>query len=716
MAPGIIRYPRYAVRLPFCSALSLLIVLLTLSVPVPGYAWEESREGEFLLARLSESLARGPVKETQSLTDRLHSLGQEWGYRADFMTARYLVEQTTRTELAENLLVQLLDRYTIIHDQVLFNLGRVLAMNGRDGPAVAVLARLHAEYPKSPLSRRAQLLIAEIRLEGRQADQALLTLVPLLSDAYRPGDNAVRFLMARAFIALHREEEALRLLRGILIHGPGTAESLLASRIIDALGGVELSFDEKLQRAHSLARFRRYDEASKEYERLLSLSPGNPEILEALGRALFSSRQYDKAGAILGKAESADSAYLEVRSLYRNGDQKAFLQRLKEVQTRYPELHRRLFALRLAKGQDLRRAGNFREAERLYTELLGVYPDERSAILWELGWSQYRRSDFGSAAGTFKKLLASADSPDIDKALYWLARSHDQLGQPKEARVALERLRGEYGHGYYAALANNGARSMLTEPEPPAGFPRIPEDGPLRRIEELRLVGLLAEARTELALAASQMESMEDAQAFGYLAAGVEDFARAMQVAEPLSRFKPELRYIAYPRGYWSHIEAASTQEGIDPYLVASVIRRESRFNPRAYSSAGAMGLMQLMPATARRAATSTGVPLEGESTLFEPDTNIRIGTHHLAELIRQYGQNIILAVAAYNAGRSAVAKWLERKDPVPPDEFVEEISYPETQNYVKHVIKNYIHYRELWGLTPPTLSAMVGSSEPAKL
>jgi len=543
----------------------------------------------------------------------------------------------------------------------------------------------------------------------------VLSLVPLVSNRYRVEDNEIRLLLVKAFIALDQISEARDMLKDIVIHAPGTDEALLASSILDALGGYELTFDQRLNRAKNLARFRKYDEAANEYQSLLSESPGDPSITDALGRALFSSRQYDRAGEILAKADTAENAYIEVRSLYRSGDQDGFLRRLEEAEAKYPELHGRLYRLKLARAQDLRRAKAFSKAEPLFNQLLDTYPDERSSTLWELGWSQFLRGDHESASATFLQLASVDASNDLDRSLYWLARSYEKLGRSGDAATLFKRISEEFQETYYGTLTRSFLENKPVKGNRPPP-PRLPEAGAFLRINELRLVGLLPDARRELNDLASEIKTMEEAQAFARLAADVQDFSRAIQVAEPLSRFNPDFEFVAYPRGFWTNIEEAADREDLDPYLIASVIRKESRFDPRAYSSAGAMGLMQLMPSTARSVSHRAGVPLDSESALFEPEPNIRIGAHYLAGLVREYDRNIVLAVAAYNAGRSAVSMWLDRKVPVPADEFIEEISYPETRNYVKHVIKNYIHYRELWGLTPPSLSAMVGSSEPAKL
>jgi len=164
---------------------------------------------------------------------------------------------------------------------------------------------------------------------------------------------------------------------------------------------------------------------------------------------------------------------------------------------------------------------------------------------------------------------------------------------------------------------------------------------------------------------------------------------------------------------YRTLLEKTAADEQVDPFLVAAVIREESKFNPRAYSRAGAMGLMQLMPGTARRIGPLAQVKLGDEGDLFLPEKNIPIGTHYLSRLLRGFDGNIVFSIAAYNAGETAVARWVRRAGGRPLDEFVEEIPYPETRNYTKKVLASYMEYQRLWGLTPPSLSGIVKPGEP---
>lgn len=151
-----------------------------------------------------------------------------------------------------------------------------------------------------------------------------------------------------------------------------------------------------------------------------------------------------------------------------------------------------------------------------------------------------------------------------------------------------------------------------------------------------------------------------------------------------------------YPFPYKSMVEKYAADNGVDPMLIVAVIREESRFIPKSKSSKGAVGLMQLMPDTAKEIAVKLGENYQ-EIDLSDPDTNIRYGTWYLTQLTKEFSGNTVLAIAAYNAGIGSVKSWLN-ESPKEMDAYqIEEIPYPETKDYVKKVLVAYEHYTKLY-------------------
>lgn len=152
-----------------------------------------------------------------------------------------------------------------------------------------------------------------------------------------------------------------------------------------------------------------------------------------------------------------------------------------------------------------------------------------------------------------------------------------------------------------------------------------------------------------------------------------------------------------YPVPYRDLIWRYATENNLDPYLVAAVIKVESNFRPDAVSSKGAVGLMQVMPDTARWAAGRMGIPAPTTGELSDPETNIRIGTWYLAALQTEFG-NWVLSLAAYNAGRGVVRDWVDNGVLAGHNPVADQIPFGETKSFVRRVLQAQQRYRQLYG------------------
>lgn len=158
----------------------------------------------------------------------------------------------------------------------------------------------------------------------------------------------------------------------------------------------------------------------------------------------------------------------------------------------------------------------------------------------------------------------------------------------------------------------------------------------------------------------------------------------------------------AYPLDYRDLIVVHANRSGLDPALVAAVIRVESAFDHQAVSPRGALGLMQVMPATGEWVAAQMGMAGFSPADLHDPETNIAIGTWYLADLLRAFDGDLVLALAAYNGGRGNVGRWIEdRPGTAARDNFLDErlaeIPFPETRRFVRRVLDGYRVYSLLY-------------------
>jgi soluble lytic murein transglycosylase len=161
-----------------------------------------------------------------------------------------------------------------------------------------------------------------------------------------------------------------------------------------------------------------------------------------------------------------------------------------------------------------------------------------------------------------------------------------------------------------------------------------------------------------------------------------------------------EIWEVLYPLKYWDSIERYSQDHDVDPYIIAALIRQESTFDPRVRSRAGARGLMQIMPYTGRNLARQHSRRYRTQD-LYDPEINIRYGTHYLKEVLDRFGGRLDYALASYNAGPHRVRAWTGMNLTLDSEEFIEEIPFTETRNYVKLVLRNEMLYRRLYRRSP---------------
>lgn len=292
---------------------------------------------------------------------------------------------------------------------------------------------------------------------------------------------------------------------------------------------------------------------------------------------------------------------------------------------------------------------------------------------------------------------------------YWLARAQQQQGEPHSFADLANR------RDYYGFLA---AAQIRADAELQAAPPRqltLKEEARLlaipgiARAVELFAVGDDLNARREWYRMIEQQDQNTQ-QAMAYLAQRMGKLFLAIQTANRAdARNDLTLRF---PSAYAVAYQEASLRHSIDPYLLQAITRQESAFQVKAKSSAGALGLMQVMPATAKLAIRRGGLTTvmgsgSGkvvEQDLVMPERNIEIGSYHLAWLLRRYSGLRPLAIAAYNAGESRVDRWLRRARSIPMDVWIETIPLKETRNYVQNVLAFEVVYRELEQRGAPVL------------
>jgi soluble lytic murein transglycosylase len=332
---------------------------------------------------------------------------------------------------------------------------------------------------------------------------------------------------------------------------------------------------------------------------------------------------------------------------------------------------------------------------------------------WRLGWGLYRAGEFAPAAAWFGRLVAGGASPAmVSRGLYWSGRAAERAGRSEDAAALYREVERAYPAGYYGIAGRARLRLLGFEPAGgPAPMSAAPD--PLDRLSDT-LANAIAPAREMLglglgedALAEIQFQCRrfpEEAAPRLLLAEAYHQLGNYLESVRALRRAFPDLtrtglperygRYL-YPIAHWEPIAASARGAGIDPYLAAAVIYQESRFSVEARSAAGALGLMQLMPGTAREVARKLGEPVVPVARLFEPERNIRYGVHYLRRLIDASGGSEVLALAGYNAGFGRVRRWSAGL--TEQDEFIETIPFSETRGYVMNILVAHQGYLRVY-------------------
>jgi soluble lytic murein transglycosylase len=270
---------------------------------------------------------------------------------------------------------------------------------------------------------------------------------------------------------------------------------------------------------------------------------------------------------------------------------------------------------------------------------------------------------------------------------YWLARAQEKKGDKGDAFTGYARVAEERSfYGFLAADHLQRPYAMNDEPlkPDPETLENVTNIPGIQRARELRLIGRQLEARREWYLTTSAMIP-ENLQAAAVLAHRWGWHDRAILTAAQAQLWSDLA--LRFPLPHRESVFANAEKQNLDPAIIYGVIRQESAFMEDAHSSAGAMGLMQLMPATGRQTAQSLNIRYLGSESLLHSDQNIRLGSAYLRKLLNRFNESMPLSAAAYNAGPHRVDRWLPTEGAMNAAIWMEAIPFKETRKYVKRVL-----------------------------
>ncbi len=616
---------------------------------------------------------------------------------------------------------------------------------GQRPQALAAYTRLLQEHPNSLLTERAEReranLYADANLLSR-AEEAYRDYLSRASDSARRREA----MLALAEVTLKggKRQEAEDLLRQLWLKWPGTPEAVRAGELLTAMVEAQpFTLAEQFERGLTLYQGGQYAQAVAVFSSFLSDdSPYASRARLLSGISRFQLRDYSEAITILlpltkdSLPHRAEALHWIGRSYGRLDDRKRAIETWARLVNAYPTspwVGDSLYLMALNYRED----GKPKRAVQALSRLLRHHPTSQfaDAALWTRAWINYRQSALTPALHDLQRLQHQAASTSRLRvqALYWQGRVFEQMGKRREAIESYRRLVAAFPDAYYyieqtrlrlSRLDPSVRRDVtpaslkINDPSPrePLPMPNTSQAVKARLLKDLKLreeaseefwalVGRYVEDREILFEACSAFLDL------GYIDKSVWVAKRLLRPLYAQSRpAEPVPRYweFLYPLGYWDLVKEQSVLYTLDPYLVVALIREESGFGERVVSRAGAVGLMQLLPKTAEKMVKAGGGSAEA-ANLDSPAANIGLGARYLAKMLEEFNGNWALALAAYNAGPHQVRRWLETWGYRTDDEFIEEIPFPETQQYVKRVLGSYHRYRTQYAALDQTAGSSSG-------
>ncbi len=697
----------------------------------------------YALEDLAPYFAEGKKKEAREAFDRGFYLKARalLAKEEDSAPVRYLralsaVRAGDEARAAEEM-AALAEDYPAMKDRCLTHAGVALEGLGRFDEAAEVLSRVSE---RSKLFVDARLSLGRVLRKKKDYDGAMAALEPLAS---RPaplyGRNVgAEALMATADIAAEKKDKASerQALWRLWARYPLSGMARQAER---RLRGIRPPVEARVERGEQLIELHRNKQGLKALEPLLpELKLPEPLACRAhfsYGKGLRKERQHTRAIATLKPVvDKCEDAELLPRAMYVLGSSRSIVD-----QRRGPETYELL--AREFPGHSFADDALFYAAD-LY--LKTDRPQEAMARLEELE-RNYQQGDFlgealfkaywiarttGAKDGGMAILeriearFQDADETyDVERARYWKARTLQERGDTAGAAALFELLAVEHPATYYGLMARAQLGSLdkerLAGIAPQLVFNEAAESPwPMRAgtmeedphflagVELLRL-GFREAVASELLAVNRRQQPAEAVRLLVHLLAMAGDERAAHAVArvslrrDLSGRITPKTRSvweIAYPNAYRELIEKHTKPWGVEPDLLQALMREESALDPKALSWAGAMGLTQLMPFTAKDVARKLKLKRFRVDSLLDPDMNIKIGAYHLGELIRRFDGHTPFAVGSYNAGAGAVNRWRAERKGMPLDAWVEEVPIAETRGYIKRVLRSYNTYQLLYG------------------
>jgi soluble lytic murein transglycosylase len=597
---------------------------------------------------------------------------------------------------------------------------------GNETAAETLLRGFAARYPDSIFNPQAPELEANVLLTLNNAAEAQRVLTAGAGSAARPGYQLAQGQVAAA---LGQTQQAEQVFKRLLLGHPLSSDAQTARARLTALGAEStLTLAELRSLGDAYYNAGHYSDAYEQYH-ALAMKPG----LDAQSRNGFA---VDAAACELklkrltqtqaqGLADTPDEhgarrLYLLMELARSRNDPEDLERTVALMESRFPRSPWLGEAL-LSSANMYMLKRDYPSAVKYYSYLATHFPDNTSAPAahWRAGWLSYRQGLYADAARLFdEQIRLYPTDKDTVAAIYWRGRLYETLDhKPANAVTNYRTLVRAYQHFFYAQMARKRLASLgstpqvaqpqldrIQAPAVPVLEESFPSESPhLAKARLLANAGLNEYIAQEIAADpdSSSWSALAEAQiyaSYGETYRAMRALKKGLPYAASASIQSIPLVYwrILFPKAWWETIKTESAKNNLDPYLVASLIRQESEFNPSVISYANAYGLMQLLPVTGKAMAKEEGIGHFETFQLLDPETNIRLGTRYLRQMLDKVGGVPEYALAAYNAGDGRVVDWQAAGPYSGIDEFIESIPFTQTREYVEAILRNEETYRAI--------------------
>lgn len=572
------------------------------------------------------------------------------------------------------------------------------------GNSINLFNKILTQYPESGLKKKTLARLGNIYTQSGDYGNAERIFRSLSAEENKRSLKAsYLYGLGEALEKQGNSSNAINTYKQVWLNYPETKSSSEAYTALTNLSNsqgapFQPSQSDYLQRANILFDKSRWSAALSNYNKLASRST---EVRTNMGIAMVNTKRLNEAENILKNINSPRSLFWRGKLKTKQGLDSQASELYTQIHQLYP--NSKLAPEGLYNAARLYQINNqTQQAIRTYDILIRSYPRNKYAEdgAWNLGWIYYRKGQYREAHGTFAAFTDSDSSFNASNAKYWKARTLEKQGKHNEAHVQYRELAASTTPTYhtYMAQKKSGFTPTFTNINPQSTVLGPKASARKNKAQMLIGLGMPEEAQLEIVAMEDEAKTKEEFVVVSLLYSQVDDYNKSIKLAQGLGL--PQANKLSYPKGFQEYVVPYSKKYGVDELLVYSIIREESRFQKDVVSPADAVGLMQLIPPTARTVARQIGINGFSTSMLTIPRINIEMGIFYFKQVLDQFNGDVELALASYNAGPHRAANWKVRFYGLEKDEFIEEVPFRETRNYIRRILRSYGAYKAIYGDT----------------